>query len=404
MRSCCGDGLLVSSVCGSSASVGTLAGRYGGVALDEFGELTGGTTEQLGLHSVNLGLNGPVAFSRDGESVYFASSTENRIGLLQLSTGMIQNWCTVPGICVALCMDRDDNLLLATQTTLHRCAKESKEVSALAGGGVSGNDATAEAAGFSNIRDITVDSAMNVLVLDQHCIRKVSQGAVVTTVCGNIATAGHVDGRDITARFQSPAGIAYSEQDGSLFVADCGNARIRRVDSDFKVSTCAGDGKHASNDGSGTAASFNKPTSLVSISGWVYILELSRIRCMSPQGRVTTIAGSTSGHADADGQAARFTKLGKICTDRRGLFVVSQLGSPTSLRMFRAAQVSLEKVPPSTITTDLTELLDDDDNTDLTVMAEGKPIYSLKGLLKARSEYFKSMLESSMKEGQSSSI
>jgi hypothetical protein len=119
---------------------------------------------------------------------------------------------------------------------------------------------------------------------------------------------------------------------------------------------------------------------------------------------VTTIAGSAAGYVDAVGETAKFNSLGRICTDGRGLFVVSQLQQHNRLRLFRAAQVSLEKIPTSTLSSDLEALLDDEENTDLILMAEGKPIYALKGLLKKRSEYFKKMLESSMKEGKSNSI
>eukprot|EP00935_MAST-01C_sp_MAST-1C-sp1_P001005 g1005.t1 len=361
----------------------------------------------VGCRSVILNFSeagGRVSFSRDGRFLFF-SNNDSKIGRIDLTAGTIQSWCQAPGACTALFVDRDDNLLLSTNTTLHRISKESNEVELVAGGGPAGNDATAEAAGFTHIKDMTVDSSMNILVLDQHCIRKVTQAGVVSTVCGG-NERGHVDGRDITAKFYDPNSIAYSEQDGSLFIADFSNHRIRRVDADFKVSTCAGDGQAQSKDGCGTAASVHNPRHLVCVSGWVYFVENTKVRCVSPQGQVTTVAGSPdAGYVDALGERARFKCNHRICTDERGLFVIAdgQAGND-SLRMFRADQVSLEKVPPSTLSSELAALVDDDENTDLTVIAEGKPIHSLRGLLTKRSDYFKNMLGSGMREGQSDSI
>ena len=66
----------------------------------------------------------------------------------------------------------------------------------------------------------------------------------VSTVAGD-GTEGYQDGSTLTAKFNNPRGIAVDSQD-NLFVADCSNDAIRRINKDEGTVTTHWLEKHAS--------------------------------------------------------------------------------------------------------------------------------------------------------------
>ena len=59
---------------------------------------------------------------------------------------------------------------------------------------------------------------------------------------------------------------------GHVFVADADNQRIRQITPDGIVTTVAGSGKAGSEDGYGSRASFNWPWGVVTDGGWtIYV-------------------------------------------------------------------------------------------------------------------------------------
>ena len=79
---------------------------------------------------------------------------------------------------------------------------------------------------------ITIDNAGNVYVVDQdlHSVRKIAPNGVVTTVAGAGVAGSTGDGGPATsARPQSADRRVTAAPDGSLYIADSGNNKIRRV-------------------------------------------------------------------------------------------------------------------------------------------------------------------------------
>ena len=77
-----------------------------------------------------------------------------------------------------------------------------------------------------------MDSSGTVFVADygNHCIRKITQAGVVSTLAGR--TSGYKDGTGTDAQFKNPDGVAV-DSSGTVYVADTLNHRIRKIE--YKV-------------------------------------------------------------------------------------------------------------------------------------------------------------------------
>jgi sugar lactone lactonase YvrE len=106
------------------------------------------------------------------------------------------------------------------------------------------------------------------------------------------ALGGFRDGPALQAEFDGPAGIAL-DRDGSLLVADSGNHRIRRLSPDGMVTTVAGSGEEGVSDGPAASATFRTPVDIaVGPDGTIYVVDAkaSMIRAIR-DGVVATVAG-----------------------------------------------------------------------------------------------------------------
>ena len=115
-------------------------------------------------------------------------------------------------------------------------------VGTLAGGGEGYKDDVGTNARFSGPRGIAAapDGTLFVGDTGNHRIRRISLTGVVTTVAGT-GLKGQTDGPATQATFESPAGL-FRTALGDLLVADTGNNRIRVLDTADKVRAVLGDG------------------------------------------------------------------------------------------------------------------------------------------------------------------
>jgi sugar lactone lactonase YvrE len=132
---------------------------------------------------------------------------------------------------------------------------------------------------------------------------------VVSFLAGTRGTAGFRDGTGHAVQFNAPVGVA-TLSDGSWVVADSYNNRIRRVTASGVVTTLAGDGTYAVNDGPAGSAQFAFPSAVAADAvGNVYVSDIAsrRIRRIDPTGNVQTLAGDgQQAYADGPGGAAEF--------------------------------------------------------------------------------------------------
>jgi sugar lactone lactonase YvrE len=123
---------------------------------------------------------------------------------------------------------------------------------------------------------LVLDSMNNVYVADSYnnMIRKISTDGTVTTVAGKKET-GSTDGKDTSASFSHPAGLAIDKK-GILYIADMGNNKIRNLSPGGVVGTVAGNGLRGSENGRAASASFSKPYGVaVANDGSVYVADYS---------------------------------------------------------------------------------------------------------------------------------
>ncbi|HJR09744.1 MAG TPA: NHL repeat-containing protein [Pyrinomonadaceae bacterium] len=168
-------------------------------------------------------------------------------------------------------------------------------VTTLAGGAEGFADGTGGAASFNTPSAIAVDAGGNLYVADtsNNRIRKVTPEGSVTTLAGD-GTAGWRDGAAASAQFNAPVGVAVDARGERVYVADTYNDRIRLITTtDGQVTTIAGGSAPGYADGAGAAALFDTPCALaLAADGSLFIADTGnhRLRKLSPDGQVSTLA------------------------------------------------------------------------------------------------------------------
>jgi len=203
------------------------------------------------------------------------------------------------------------------------------QVTTLAGGSPGHADGSGSEAEFDeHVRGLAVDGAGNIYVADagNHCVRLVTLEGVVTTLTGRSGEGDFADGAAGVARFNEPKGVAV-DGEGTVYVADSLNHRIRRISPQGRVMTLAGTGEEGFADGPADQAQFNSPTDVdLAADGTVYVADgaNNRIRFITPAGEVGTLAGTGEwGHTDGPNQEATFCLPTSLALDGKGhLYVV----------------------------------------------------------------------------------
>ncbi|WP_416762981.1 hypothetical protein ACNI65_10830 [Roseateles sp. So40a] len=208
------------------------------------------------------------------------------------------------------------------------CSDAVAEVTTLAGSGKAAfADGQRLAASFNDPGHVTIDVHGNVYVADyrNHRIRKITPEGKVSTLAGS-DVGGVADGQGADASFGSPLGVAVDHQ-GHVYVADSTNHRIRKITPEGKVSTLAGSDVGGFADGQGADASFESPLGVaVDHQGHVYVADNRnhRIRKIRPTGEVTTLAGSgKAAFVDGMGVQSSFRNPTGVAVDHQGHMYVA---------------------------------------------------------------------------------
>ncbi len=161
-----------------------------------------------------------------------------------------------------------------------------------------------------------------------YTVRKLSS-KLVTTLAGKSFYSGSTDGPPNVASFYGTGAMAVDAA-GNVFVADSSNSVIRKVTPDGVVSTFAGTaGSGGTVDGTGAAARFDVPQAIaIDRAGILYVATFYSVRKITPDGVVTTLAGSRTegGMVDGVGSAARFNIPQSIAVDDNGNVFTADFG------------------------------------------------------------------------------
>lgn len=184
-------------------------------------------------------------------------------------------------------------------------------VSTVAGGGTAGfADGAGTAARFSSPNGLTTDPTGRVFVADRgnHRVRLITAEGEVGTYSGS-GTAGYLDAAVAEARFRLPSGVALAP-DGTLYVADSGNNRIRFITTEGAVGTLGGADLPGGTDGTWNVSRYATPHSIaIAPSGYLYVSEQlggagSRLRRVTPAGASSSVTwGPTPSLETANGVA-----------------------------------------------------------------------------------------------------
>ena len=198
---------------------------------------------------------------------------------------------------------------------------------------------------------VAVDSKNNVYIADygEHVIRKVSSGTI-TTIAGIGGIAGYSgDGGPATnALLYQPVAVAVDPA-GNVFIADYNNCRIREVNAATGIiTTVAGTGQCAfTGDGLATSSGLGYPQGVaVDANDNLFISDyFERVRWVSPNGLMTTIAGTGVAGYNGDGGLATSALLYEptgITLDAAGDVLVSDYnnGRVRSITAFPALGTS----------------------------------------------------------------
>lgn len=247
--------------------------------------------------------------------------------------------------CVAL--DSAGNLLIADTDNkrIRRVDLQTGIISTIAGGGTGGDGGLATEADLFSPSYVIADPAGNVLFSDfqSHRVQRIdAQTGILTTIAGTGVEGFSGDGGPATqARLTKPFGLAL-DSTGNLFIADGFNHRIRRVDTQGRITTYAGDGadgdfnqgRFRGDGGLATAASLGVPTALaLDAVGNLFIADFfnSRVRRINANSLIIdTFAGNGGSGFVGDGGPATQAEINDVtgvAIDGAGNLFLTDVGS-----------------------------------------------------------------------------
>ncbi|MFI8912908.1 RICIN domain-containing protein [Streptomyces sp. NPDC053513] len=224
----------------------------------------------------------------------------------------------------------------------HRVRKITSDgkVSTVAGTGVAGfkgDNGLATAAQLNWPREVAVDSAGNLYIADgnNNRVRKVTTDGIISTVVGSGVASFSGDGGQATAaRLNLPMGVAVDSA-GVLYVSEYHNNRVRKITPDGKISTVAGNGTIGAkgDGGAATSAQLNRPHALaVDRADNLYIADYAnhRVRRVAADGTISTVAGTGAAGFGGDGGQATAAQLNGsvgVVVDSAGVVFIGDYGN-----------------------------------------------------------------------------
>ncbi|HYL38240.1 MAG TPA: SMP-30/gluconolactonase/LRE family protein [Bryobacteraceae bacterium] len=208
-----------------------------------------------------------------------------------------------------------------------------------AGNDLVGDGGPALAALLSQTEGVAVDRAGTIYVADadDNRIRKITPDGVIQTAAGTGVAGFAGDGGPANAALlDHPYGLAV-DPTGNLYIADLGNARVRKVSLDGAIQTIAGGGTIVpggnGDGGPASSAQLLEPRNVAwGPDGMLYISDFgaNRVLQVSPAGILTTAAGTGKAGFSGDGAAAQSAQLrapAGVACDSNGVLYIADSGN-----------------------------------------------------------------------------
>jgi hypothetical protein len=193
-----------------------------------------------------------------------------------------------------------------------------------------GGQATAASLDAPSGGSMTADGGYLIADANNNAIRRVAPDGTITTVVGNGGAAFGGDGGPAGgAQVRFPYDVVV-QPDGGYLIADADNNRIRRVAPDGTITTVAGGGGASPGDGGpATGAQLVKPSGVALTADGGYLIAdtfANRVRKVSLDGTITTVAGTGATGFSGDGGPATVATLNhpsRVAVEADGSFVIA---------------------------------------------------------------------------------
>ena len=172
--------------------------------------------------------------------------------------------------------------------------------------GYSGDGGPATDATLNHPCGFFIDGSGNIYIADalNNCIRMINASGIISTIAGSATSGYSGDGGPATAALlYGPIDIT-GDREGNLYVADNENNAVRKINTSGIITTVAGTGVlgYSGDGGSATAAMITYPMGVcIDAVNNLYIADNgnARIRKVNTSGMITTFAGGgTSGYIE----------------------------------------------------------------------------------------------------------
>lgn len=363
------------------------------------GHLTAGnTTSTLAIDAV---VREPLGEAVDGAgNLYFSDSGNNRIGKVDSSgnltyiagtgpSGFSPNGTVATSALLSepagILVDGGGNIYFTEigNNTVREIVQATGLIQTIAGTGTqgySGDGGAATSARLNMPQGIALDAGHNLFIADtfNNVIRKVSAAdGTISTFAGDGNPGFAGDGQTVAhAEFDQPYGIAYAS-DGSLYIADFLNNRIRRISPVGILSTVAGTGEanYSGDEYEATGATMNHPSSVVVDAGGNLFISDSENNVVrkvnAASGHITTFAGNSAANSTGDGvnadsgQAAMNKTYGLALDPAGDLFIADRLGLRVREVYGNQGRILYKDIKVTNTSAPVSQTLDNDGNAPL---------------------------------------